>query len=245
VIFNVKRILGIEEPTKIKIPIKFPDDSISDVVMPMQLPLDILKYLLTECGLCIDDRTVSAYWQHLDSVGEPVAMKTKGFREAASMPVWPLGLYGDDCVMGLVTSPYSKMLGIFMSLPLYRPTSVRMSRYLIFSIEVDKIVSVTETLYPVFERIVASVNELVESGINGRQFLLTEIRGDQSFFRMIFRYRSWWKHRNICYKCCATTDQNPVNYLLYNTDNGWESTVRSTEQFILEELELPMCSLAV
>lgn len=156
--------------------------------------------------------------------------------------VMPLGLYGDEAVIGIVNSPYNKIYGLFLNLPLFRAKSTRLSRYLLFSIESEKLVSTTETLYPILEAITQSLNKLAEQGIRNYRFLTTEIRGDQLFYRNLFRHHSWWKATSICFRCNACIRPGPLIYTSY--DGLWESTKRSAADFVLEELPLPLCILA-
>ena len=105
-----------------------------------------------------------------------------------------------------------------------------------FSIETDKVVSFKDTIYPVLEEIVKSFNKLTEEGINGTIFLVSELRGDQAFFKNLFRHKSWWKATKVCFRCKATAEPGPLNYCIYESNDGWATTVRTTEQFLLEEL---------
>lgn len=71
-----------------------------------------------------------------------------------------------------------------MSVVLYRPRSTRLSRFLLFSIEQDKVVSVEATIYPVLELIKESCNRLTRDGVHGIHCVVSEVRGDQLFFSL-------------------------------------------------------------
>ena len=222
---------------------KLPNDKIGEMELPLILPHRIMEYLLNECSLVLSDALVESFWNHLDEVADTWATSTKDFRQAAMKKVWPLGLYGDEAVIGLQNNPYLQMMGLFVSVPLFRPRATRVSRYCMFAIESDRLVSYEATLYPVLERIVQSCNMLTERGVDGRRFLVSELRGDQMFFRKLFLYESWWTCRNVCFRCAATTVPGPLSYLVYEAPDGWNSTRRTTAEFVRDELPDNKCSL--
>ena len=148
--------------------------------------------------------------------------------------------------MQINNAPYDKVAGVFLNLPLFRPKSSRLSRYLLFALEINKVISAQETYYPLLAKIVESCNFATEHGVQGRHFLLSEFRGDQLWFRQLFQHVSWWKSLNVCFRCRATSDpDSPLNYLLNGSENGWETTCRSTNDFLLEELPSPMCPWSI
>jgi len=118
----------------------------------------------------------------------------------------------------------------------------RVAKYLLFSIESDRVLNMQATLYPVFRYITDNLNQLAENGLNGRRFLVSELRGDQAWFRNIFQHASWWRKKEVCFRCQACTNQNHLNYLHYD---DWISTRRSTEEFLFEELPQEMCGLNI
>lgn len=234
-----------EEPSRINVPVKMSDGSSSLEELPLQLPHHILEYLFNTCKLEIEKQSVLDYWNHLDSVGHSFAKSSKEFREArGSGQVVPIGLYGDSACLGLVNQPMAKVLGLFLNIVLFRPTSTRMSRYMLWSIYEDKIVSMEHTVYPVLEEIVESCHKAAAQGVNGMYFLTSEIRGDQMFFSDIFRYKSRWTSNDVCYRCKASSKNPELIYTHYpgasDDQSGWAGTLRSTEEFILEELTSPL-----
>ena len=113
--------------------------------LPLILPYDVMDYLIGSCNLHIEEELINQFWSHLDSVEDSWALSTREFRKAVGDKVIPLGFYGDEACMGLVTDPYNQIYGLFMSVVLFRPTSTRMSRYLLFSVDSHRIHSVEET----------------------------------------------------------------------------------------------------
>lgn len=229
-----------KEPSYITVAVNLPNGTRGEAKLPLQLPYDIVKYLLVECGLQIDQKLVSEFWEHLEKVGDTWALASHEFRRIAGV-VWPLGLYGDEAAMGLVVSPTSEIFGLYLNLPLFRPKSTRLSRYLLFSIVSDSIWSMEETIYPVLEAITISVNSLTATGINGVRFLLSEIRGDQKFIHEIFKHRSWWKAKEVCFRCGAVATQTALNYCIYDSIDGWRTTLRSTDEFLQDQLPAEQC----
>ena len=210
--------------------------------VPYLLPEDILQYLISDCGLTIDEDLCKQFWEHLEAVEEEVAVTSKVFRALDSRQVWPLGIHGDDATMGLNNAPYDKILGVFLSLPLFRPRSTRISRYLLFALELSKVNDVESTVNPILERIVNSINRCTETGVAGRRMILTELRGDQAWFRFLLNHASWWKTVHICFRCSASTRPDHLNYANYD---GWIATKRTTRQFIVDELPMEMSCLIV
>ncbi|CAK9073024.1 unnamed protein product, partial [Durusdinium trenchii] len=227
------------EPENVSVKINGKDGKPVQVNMQMLSPEAIVKHLFS-CGLEIDDRLVESYWSHLEDVNDDWAAQTSSFREAVSRPVLPLGCYGDEAQEGLQNAPLLKIFGIFMNLPLYRPKATRLSRYLIFCIESNKLYSVQETLFPVLRRMVESFNMLTQIGIGDRRFLVSEVRGDQVFIRQIFSHKSMWTSHQICFRCAACTG-GPLSYTNY--DGEWANTLRSTREFVQDELPAEECPL--
>ena len=232
-----------KEPTFVDVSIKNPDESCGKMPLPVQLPHKVLEYLILDCKLSLEDALVQKYWNHLEEVGDPFALKTKEFRNLSILPVWPLGIHGDEAAIGLVNAPQNKITGITLNLVLFRPKATRLSRFLLWSIETEKLWSVTQTIYPVLERIAESLIQCAEEGVLGRRFLVTELRGDQAWFRLVFRHQAYWLSDSICFRCKATSQPNVLSYAFYDTEsaNCWGSTERSTDEFIRDELSLPYC----
>lgn len=186
-----------------------------------------------DCGLNIPDQLCRNYWQHLDDVNDEVAVSSRQLRRLADQEVWPIGIHGDEANIGLVNAPFDKILGVFMNVPLFRPRSTLVSRYLLFSVEHSRIVDVHRTINPVLTEIVASLNRCLETGILGRRFIVTELRGDQVWIKFLFQHRSSWQGVPVCFRCQASTRATDVNYLFYDK---WLPTLRSTMDFLVEEL---------
>ena len=225
------------------IPTKDLDGVIGESAIPVQLPKDVLEYLLGQCGLTLADETVIQFWRHMEEVGDTWALATRAYRDASPNLVWTMGLYGDEACMQINNSPFDKIIGIYLNIPLFRPKSTRMSRFLLCAIESSKVISARETFFPILHAIVQSCNQVSEQGVHGRRFLLSELRGDQAWIRYLFGHVSWWKASNVCFRCKACSGPGNLNYLRNDSENGWESTIRSTNDFLLQELPDAWCLL--
>ena len=110
-----------------EVAIKMPDDISTQTTVPVQLPCKVLEYLLRECDLKISDKLVHEYWDHLEEMGDEIAVQTKEFRSLANGCVWPLGLHGDEAAIGIINNPTNKVIGITLNIPLFRPRATRLS----------------------------------------------------------------------------------------------------------------------
>ena len=142
-----------------------------------------------------------------------------------------------------------------LNFPLWRPKSTRLARFTMFSVDSEEVASFPKTIFPILRCITESLNSLSSTGLHGRRYLLTEIRGDQVFVRKLFNHRSWWVAKKICFRCKACTDIPELDYTMcytvadetsdqdvswpfetLNQNIGWPSTHRTTAQFIANEI---------
>ncbi|CAK9079208.1 unnamed protein product [Durusdinium trenchii] len=174
--------------------------------------MSIVHYLWEHIGVDVPPAKVAEYWSHNRKFKVPWAEN----HPAGDYHI-PLALYGDSCRTRQVSyQPARKVLGIFLSCPLFRPKSVRASRWLVFSIEEDQLQG-DITLDRVLLYIAWALNclftgrwprcdmkgtefthhkaERAGKWICGRPlaFALTELRGDWLWFKGLFRLRSSWK----------------------------------------------------
>ena len=173
------------------------DEYLADV--PVLLPHQILQHLFNDIKLELPEAHVQEYWTH-----------TRTFMEwARAHPSdgshVPLGLYGDEARCGETND--SKLLGLWLNMPLFKPSSNRCSRWLMCALE-SRTSFGPRSLYPILQEIVKSINALFEGhdpqgndlGI-GRRFAVTELRGDWEYFYTTFRLTRYWKTNQICWRC--------------------------------------------
>lgn len=204
--------------------------------MQVVLPEKILEFLINQCGLQLRPELIRNYWEHLERVQDPFALDTASYREAAGGMIWPLGFYGDEAQVGLQNNPGMKIWGLFMNVILWRPKATRLARFLLYCVQSDRVASVSKTIYPVLQALTQSFNKLTEQGVCNTRCLVTEIRGDQAFFRFLFKHASWWRTKTMCFRCGACADDGPLRYTLYESNDGWNTTLRSTAYFLRHEL---------
>lgn len=232
-----------KEPTLITVPTKNATGVAEESDLPVILPHDLLTYLMKDCGLYLEDEQVLAYWRHMEEVQDSWALSTQEFRAACRDPVWTLGLYGDEACMQINNAPFDKIVGIYLNVPLSRPKSSRLSRFLLCAVENSKTISAEATFFPILRALVDSCNQAAEEGVLGRRFLVSEIRGDQLWNRFLFQHKSWWKAANVCFRCSACMHPSPHSYMTNGSQGGWETTLRSTNEFVVEELPGTACRL--
>ena len=212
-------------------------------------PHSVVAYLLNTIGVQIPAEDVAAYWDHARAHGE--AWVT---HHPATVQHIPLGLYGDEARFS-TTFSQDKVLGIFLNMPLWRPRSIRASRFLLFGLEEHKLYK-NFTLDAVFRRIVWSINLLFDGVLpqvdhagkpiprashgpicrDGSVFALTELRGDQLFHKQIFRWKvSWtWTSLKVCHKCEAQS--RGTHQLYYHWDNWTSTEFQSFQEWLAERM---------
>lgn len=198
------------------------NDGYEVVTLKMLEPFAVVRYMFCEAGLQISRDRIKEFWSHHRTVGSPWALASDATHEHV-----PLGLFGDACkVRQMSYNPPEKWLGIFLNCPLWRPTSCRATRWLIFAIREDHLYK-HETLNEVYRRVVWSLN-LLHDGLyphsgpqneglteaqkaragtpicNGMRFSVTEFRADWLYHKQSLRLVSSWKAGSrapVCFLC--------------------------------------------
>ena len=230
---------------------------------PVMDPHAILAYLYNEAGLEIPMAEVEHYWEKTRAHGEPWAVAS----DASNKHV-PLGLYGDSATVVTKVGKES-VLAVFMNLVLFRPQSVRSSRFLLFAIPEEKLWG-DATLALLYQRIVWSCNHL-HSGLHpsvgphgealpddlaklagtkicksGTQFSVTELRGDWGWTKKLFRVTASWVGNQVCYLCPARANK-AWHERYYNFENpSWDGAEYTLPQFLRHQMPTrgPICSSA-
>ena len=133
----------------------------------------------------------------------------------------PVGLYGDETKFGTHESQ-DKLTGIFLNLVLFRPKSIRLSRFLVFAIRSNHVAG-PETFYPVLARLTWSLGWAAKglwprTNMDGSSlpcngpaaltkahltFRVTELRGDLAWHKFIWNLSSGWTSSEVCFFCQA------------------------------------------
>lgn len=196
-----------QEPVQVTCPVNGPkmDGTTIEMTLPLLQPFEVVKFLYEDCKVDISMDRQREFWQHLDNMNDPWAVQTQQFRAELNRPVLTCGFYGDEANLGFI-GVQEKIYGFFMNLPLWRPRSTRHSRVLLFSIRSELIIDPETTLYPVLRCIVQSFNKLSDLGLSdGTRCLVSEIRGDQAFFRYMLQHKAYWVGNHVCFRCKAST----------------------------------------
>ena len=226
------------------------------VELEMLDPHALVAFLFNDCGVVLPDEKVARFWQHHEEVKSPFLTAYDGTHFHV-----PVGLYGDGAKARQQAYQLpEKVVGIFLNLPLWRPKSSRLSRFLIFAIEEDLCFG-RRTLNAIYARITWSLNHMFfgkwpekgPAGENltdpragtlltpdGKKFALTEHRGDWSFMKWVLGFRSSWKAGTtapVCYRCSAWGKGPPATQYFHVGENAatWATEYNRT-QFILNEM---------
>lgn len=230
---------------EVSLPVKVDDKTLPEPTYEMKTyymmyPHEIIAYLFNQGGLHIDPEEVRHFWRTSRQNKEPWALHSK-----ASESHIPLGFYGDGATLIFKYGKHESVIGLFMSLPLWRPRSVRCSRFLLFVIEEASLWR-HHTLNCILRKLVWSYN-LLDSGIHpsmgmggerlptdmqkvagqkicnsGAVFSCTEIRGDWSWIKKIFRCKASWQGRHTCHQCSAKS-VGPYSERYYNFEGAtWD-----------------------
>lgn len=193
------------------------------MTFPYLEPHKVLAYLHDEVGVRTPQDHVDFYWQWGQKYGCQWA-------RLGCSGILPIGLYADEAVYCDGTT--DKVLGVFLNLILWRPKSVRRSRFLLFALR-SALIDGPDTLYPFFAKIAASIHlafkGTLEDGSpltrDGVRFLLTELRGDLLWHKTLWNCRGGWKSDEACFFCRA---RSKGDHGLY-TEIGLDATWRGTE----------------
>ena len=192
-------------------PIKIKDNRVW-TKLEMIDPHQLAHFLFADAGMNIDAGIVRKYWQESRRRGEPWALE----HEATESHI-PISLYGDGATLYNMQPPL-KVVGLFVTFPLWRCASTRCSRFCIFCIE-EATMWKRETLDCILYRVVYSLNLLFEGQenvANGHRFALTEIRGDWSWFKQLMSLTSSWTGNKVCYLCDAVGHSHDSSRVFYN-----------------------------
>ena len=192
-------------------------EEFEDTTTPMLDPHVVVDHLFSKVGVKIDSKDVKEFWHIKRNLAkEPWAIKSPATEDHV-----PLALYGDSC--RIHTTGNCKVLGLFISLPLWKASSTRCSRFCIWACEEKRLWKRT-TLDRILQRVTYSLNLLFD-GKNergqtiaaGNKFCITELRGDWLWHRECFGFSSSWKRmKDLCYLCNAKGNGCTKSQLYYN-----------------------------
>lgn len=216
-------------------------------------PHRILAFLWNQAGVDLPQNLVREYWTKSRENREPWAMAS------STVDHVPLGVYGDSATLRTKFGMQTAVIGLFVSLPLWRPKSIRMSRYLVLAIP-EQCCWKHHTLQHALRRITWSLNSLwvnrhPSTGPSGEDlpphmeslanspivrphciFQVTEIRGDWSWHKKVWACKASWVGKCVCFQCGAQSD-GPFAERYYNWQTAtWLNRMYSPAQFISQQL---------
>jgi hypothetical protein len=222
----------------------------------MLFPHRIMSYLFNECHLEIPEADIHQYWDNAIAGGETYASVESRHRV-------PLGIYGDSAQL-ITKVQFEKILCFFLNIPIFRPQSIRYSRFLLWSCD-SLLLFRNRTVNAVLRWVVWSLNCLYH-GINPssrpgnshlseaekdragtwitnrkHQFQLVECRGDWEFHKLIWQFKASWKggvNVGICFRCPAMLKADDPGLLYWNMDEGsaWCQQEFDTVEYISKML---------
>ena len=232
-----------KEVSYVKIPVKFVDEDGATVVKSEPWPVidvhNILHFLFDDAELQIPEETVHEYWHKSKQFGETWAQHIS---EEDYKKFIPIGLYGDSARVR-TSFGSENVISIYCNLILWRPRSVRFSRFLVFTIPEERCTA--STLTAAFRRITWSCNHaywgMFPTGgpfgesLSGKgdqmqgqpltkkgfQFQVTEIRGDWAWHKKIFKfYKCQWNGDKMCPFCDARGLSDKWEECYWNLENN-------------------------
>jgi len=247
----------------IKIPVKYKDldDGLEKFKLedwPIMDPHSVAHFLWEHAGLRTPCSALSQYWQHHSA---------HGLEWAKDVPLdtHPIGIYGDGARVATKFG-HINLIGIWFNFVLWKPRSVRASRFLLFSIPEHQLWK-HFTLNVVMRRVTWSINALINGyhpatgpyqeellpplcQLAGKPFAhkcaLTEVRGDWSWLKKLFRFhRCSWNGILVCHHCPARSSSNDPQDLYWRFENNnWDDKHFQFEEFIDERMPPHhMCTL--
>jgi len=260
---DVLGFLAPLNPTKaietIRVPIKYKDLETDEEKFkledrPFLDPHSIIRFLFQEGKLKIPEHHVRRYWEHSANFGEEWAKTVDNHQ------MIPLGIFGDGATISTEFGSAS-VIGLFLSVVLWRPRSIRASRFLLFSISEAELWS-HHTMSRVLRRLTWSLNALYNGrhptvdpwgnelpermrSLSGTQitsdslrFATTEIRGDWSWHKKLWRFeKTSWNGIRMCHWCraVASGEWSDLYWNLSNSSN-FHNNHFSLEEFMEERM---------
>lgn len=242
---------GREEISYINLPVKYLDRDGVPTIVAEPWPIvdihDTMSFLFEGARISIPAIKLKEYWQRSKEYGEPWAQQVPDEEMGRTVPI---GLYGDSARIDLrFTSEH--VLAFFANVILWRPRSVRWSRFLVCAIPEERLTS--ETIPTILRRITWSANHAyfgyfprtdhLGQDLTGSakerggkaltsqnlKFQVTELRGDWVFHKKIWNFTCHWNGEQVCHQCSAKGRRGAWPEMYWNIENN------SHEEFSLRQ----------
>ena len=218
----------LKAPSYVEIPVNSLDEGgeaeITSMKLPYFPPHEVWRYLHDE----VNAKTPRSHVQYYYDWGRAFGC---GWSKLGNGDMIPCGIYADETNYGLDANP-EKVLAIYTNFVLWRPGSVRYSRVLLFTMRSNLMVG-THSLYPLLQKIVESCHYAFRGqNPDGTQlcrdpktkFLVTELRGDLAWQKMVWECRGGWQAHDCCFFCCARSIGNQFLYTDFRYNADWRAT---------------------
>ena len=223
---------------------------------PILFPHRIMGFVFDECALKLPQESIKKYWDDAIAGGEAHACEDSRHRV-------PIGLYGDAAQL-ITKVKVEKLLCLFVNIPIFRPKSIRYSRFLLWSCDVSLLYK-NRTLNTVLRWVTWSLNclhdgkhptirpgnrplephEVERAGTwltrNKLQFQVSELRGDWEFHKTVWQFKCSWKggvNVGICFRCPAMMRTENPGLLYWDMDetSTWSREEFDTTDFVVKRL---------
>ena len=213
---------------------------------PIIFPHKILSFLFNN-GMHIPQQAIDDYWRLNNAYGEPWA------QDASLHGMVPLGIFGDSAVIKKEFGSLS-VIGVTLSVVLWRPRATRLSRFLLFSVPAEREWK-KHTMRVVMRHLTWSLNACFEGtwpkndaygtplvrapeGLlvpeGGLRFVTTEIRGDWQWHKKVWNFwNTSWNALNVCHLCgtrAVAEDPGDLYWTLRN--NTWYDNELDVQEFM-------------
>ena len=228
-----------------------------NVTLQMVDICSVMTFLFDTVGVDIPIEKVRAFWRHHRAVQSPWVSACGHIDEETI----PIGIFGDGArARQQAFKLPEKVVGIFLSLPLWRPKSSRQTRFLVFAIDEYELYG-RKTLNQVYARLVWALESMLHGRYpthdlngtpltsvragqpitrQGHRFALVEHRGDWSYFRQILGFQGSWVggvNVPVCFQCSAWKS-GPVQdhyYHIHEDAQCW-ATEYGTVEFLANQM---------
>lgn len=203
-----------KEPKFIELPVidQKDRDAVSLKKFPYLLPHEVLAFMHAS-GARTPKEHLETYWNW----GKRFGCGWARFGDASTVPV---GIYGDEAKYN-DGPPQEKILGIYINFVLFRPASIRHSRFLIFAMRSSYNLG-PATLYPLMWKLVESLHVAFLGKYpngqplcdDGSRFLVTELRGDLVWHKFCWQFETrGWQSLDCCFflQCSKQGEFQPLH----------------------------------
>ena len=244
--FGILQCRTTQEPAYIELPIHDLEkkDTVTSKKFPYLQPHEVLAYMHS-IGARTPKNHIELYWDWGKRFG-------CGWARLGGPSVVPVGIYGDEAKYN-DGPPQEKILGIYLNFVLFRPASVRHSRFLIFSIRSCFNLG-PPTLYPLMWKFVESMHFAYMGKLpngqplcdDGSRFLVTELRGDLVWHKSCWQFdQRGWQSNDVCFFCDAQSKGAVNPYSDLGTQASWTNTeYKDTWHWAAHVLPDNLCSWA-